>query len=1444
VSEQKVRIFGRFISIIVVLSVLLTSGTFSARGTASELEPTPSPTISPTPGSTDPRGQQPAHIPRALSLSGAPGYCPSTGGSTLYESITSVTLIPNPDGTMKLVVQVYIANPTGCTAGEPCPEYDDSPEYVNVWIDWDGDKTWKASERVMDKALTGYLAINYHGTMTAVSQFSPPSSVTNEPTWLRANLGWAYDPNDPCEYSWTWGNVVDKQIHLKTPEIKSITAQGCKWFLPVWPFLCVVGTPGNKPQTGSKVRLEADIEVPTGYEVTKCSWTGSLTPGDGDPAKNCRYDYTPATGPGPAVNTYGEKKVTLTITYKHTVGGTTGQASKQHEYNVYFGKTGDDNSDGAPNWFEYWKLALGRDGRVSYGGKGSGSNGGTAGCDPPPFAILYEHAGYGPHPRNGSVGIDRFAGVLAHELQHVSDFQFHLDKNGSCFANTDDADSDRLDNDIDHFPNTVNGAGYPEYTGVDAWRGDWEYNARQVENVIVSEELDWANPGKQAGGNQGASGSQSAGTVHSTIGVSGFGLGEDDSNLAQAEFTDNYFDYGTDLDGDSQYDYLTLDVQLSVTVAGNVIVIGGLESGESTIWAEATSFLDTGTHWMTLSFVGQNIYQQREDGPYSISLRIDLEDWLDTELVADTYITSAYSYNDFEHPSVVLTGNYTDMGVDTDGDSLYDFLRINVGLDVQEPITCTVIGELEGSDSIAVASTIASLSTGGQTVDLDLDGHLIFQHRTDGPYHLRKLRAEDTSGNRIDFVYDAYTTAAYTYGQFQHSGTTIDATSYSDQGLDVDSDGDYDYLRVDFQIDVNQVGIYRLLATLNDSGGESIASIEQDLNMLAGSNAVSLDFPGGAIYDHGVDGPYQVASVALLDADGTIVDYQQVAHTTQAYSYADFSPPLISLTGNYQDYGQDIDDDGLYDYLNIDISVIPGDAGVIVAQGRLVDSTEQEIEWIENYIEMDAGTAQIITLAFTGELIFANRRNGPFELRDLLVYHTGDPGQGVFVSQAHTTAAYSYLDFEGISKVYLPLILKNYPPDTTPPAAVTNLSTSNPTLNSITLNWTAPGDDCNIGTAWKYDIRYSTSPITDANWNAAAQCAGEPAPKPAGSSETFTVHGLAPNTTHYFALKTADEVPNWSCLSNVASGTTLCPDTTPPAAVTNLATSNPTLDSITLNWTAPGDDGDTGTASKYDIRYSTSPITDANWNVAAQCAGEPAPKPAGSSETFTINGLNPNTTHYFALKTADEVPNWSGLSNVASGTTLRPSDQLIINCGFETDEGWVFGDTPRPAAYTTEDAHWGARSVRLGIKPPTTDAYSWSSIRQRITIPANAKSATLSFWYKPFSEAPCGGNWQQFDWSDFSVDQPGRIASNRNPLSWASCDWQQALILADNFPNPAILATVMNISSNSGVWTHETFDLTPFAGRTIWIYFNVYNDGWGYGRTWMYVDDASVMVYY
>lgn len=91
--------------------------------------------------------------------------------------------------------------------------------------------------------------------------------------------------------------------------------------------------------------------------------------------------------------------------------------------------------------------------------------------------------------------------------------------------------------------------------------------------------------------------------------------------------------------------------------------------------------------------------------------------------------------------------------------------------------------------------------------------------------------------------------------------------------------------------------------------------------------------------------------------------------------------------------------------------------------------------------------------------------------------------------------------------------------------------------------------------------------------------------------------------------------------------------------------------SVTVFWTAPGDDGNTGTASNYDMRYSTSNITAGNWSSASTATSEPAPSVAGSAESMTITGLLADTQYFIALKTSDEAGNESGLSNVVTVTT-------------------------------------------------------------------------------------------------------------------------------------------------------------------------------------------------
>lgn len=91
--------------------------------------------------------------------------------------------------------------------------------------------------------------------------------------------------------------------------------------------------------------------------------------------------------------------------------------------------------------------------------------------------------------------------------------------------------------------------------------------------------------------------------------------------------------------------------------------------------------------------------------------------------------------------------------------------------------------------------------------------------------------------------------------------------------------------------------------------------------------------------------------------------------------------------------------------------------------------------------------------------------------------------------------------------------------------------------------------------------------------------------------------------------------------------------------------------SVTLTWTAPGNDGWIGTATKYDIRYALVPITDANWALATPVPNPPAPLPARNRQSLRLDNLLPATTYYIALKAADAKPNWSPLSNNAKKTT-------------------------------------------------------------------------------------------------------------------------------------------------------------------------------------------------
>jgi len=130
-------------------------------------------------------------------------------------------------------------------------------------------------------------------------------------------------------------------------------------------------------------------------------------------------------------------------------------------------------------------------------------------------------------------------------------------------------------------------------------------------------------------------------------------------------------------------------------------------------------------------------------------------------------------------------------------------------------------------------------------------------------------------------------------------------------------------------------------------------------------------------------------------------------------------------------------------------------------------------------------------------------------------------------------------------------------------------------------------------------------------------------------------------------------------------------DTLAPAAVTDLQVTAQSDNSLTLGWTAPGDDGHTGTATAYDVRHAAVAITAGNWDTATPVTG-PAPLAAGSTQSLVITNPDAKSTLHVALKAVDEAGNWSGLSNDVNGDFPDPPATVhtLTSSGVNT-EPWL-----------------------------------------------------------------------------------------------------------------------------------------------------------------------------
>ncbi|HLO04666.1 MAG TPA: CARDB domain-containing protein, partial [Symbiobacteriaceae bacterium] len=241
--------------------------------------------------------------------------------------------------------------------------------------------------------------------------------------------------------------------------------------------------------------------------------------------------------------------------------------------------------------------------------------------------------------------------------------------------------------------------------------------------------------------------------------------------------------------------------------------------------------------------------------------------------------------------ALTVSGELTN---DSNGDSLADSLVIDLSTTLPTAGLYVLSGDLYDSQGqlIQRQSVSQTAGAGAATFSLRFDGRTIYDHGADGPYTLRDvvLVAVDQDGIPVAALGAPYSTASYRAAQFQHKRLRL--LGGTDQGLDTDGDGLYNWLQVSLQLGAETAGYYQTSARLVTADGEELGW-SSAWAYVSGTGTATLYFDGRQIRAGGANGPFRVVDLMITGPQATVVPE---AYQTTAYNFHAFQaigPDLV-----------------------------------------------------------------------------------------------------------------------------------------------------------------------------------------------------------------------------------------------------------------------------------------------------------------------------------------------------------------------------------------------------------------------------------------------------------------------------------------------------------------------------------------------------------------------
>lgn len=246
--------------------------------------------------------------------------------------------------------------------------------------------------------------------------------------------------------------------------------------------------------------------------------------------------------------------------------------------------------------------------------------------------------------------------------------------------------------------------------------------------------------------------------------------------------------------------------------------------------------------------------------------------------------------------AIVQPAGFTDQGVDTNGDGLFDVIRLNIPVRIPGRAQYFISGSLFDSTNreLAWSNANAILDSSSATIALDFDARAIWQKGAQGSFTLRGLRVfngASSSPLQIDYAAQPYATKWYSTAQLAHAAAGLTGSS-TDMGIDSNGNGKFDTLSLSLGVYVERAGTYTWNARLVDANDFEFGWSSATRYLNAGQQMVTVTFDGKAISAHGVNGPYYLKDFAFWGPSGYVTSIN--AASTQAYTAAAFETEPIA----------------------------------------------------------------------------------------------------------------------------------------------------------------------------------------------------------------------------------------------------------------------------------------------------------------------------------------------------------------------------------------------------------------------------------------------------------------------------------------------------------------------------------------------------------------------